>query len=96
MVDLVICSAAAGDYAEALTWYVARSTQAAEGFEAEFAEALNTIAADPQRFPLCDSRHRYYLMRHYPFQIIFREYHRDFVVIAVAHTKRQPGYWADR
>ena len=96
MVELVVGSAAEGDYAEALRWYAERSVQAADRFEAEFGNALETIVSDPHRFPMCDARHRYCLMRYYPFQVIFREYRSGIVVIAVAHAKRQPGYWTDR
>ena len=96
MVNLVVCSAAEGDYAKALRWYAERSVQAADRFETEFGKALESIASDPHRFPMCDASHRYYLMRHYPFQVIFREHGGGIVVIAVAHTTRRAGYWADR
>jgi hypothetical protein len=35
-------------------------------------------------------------MRRYPFQVIFRLHGEDVLVIAVAHAKRKPLYWADR
>jgi len=68
MIDLVICSAAEGEYAEALAWYAERSVQAAERFDADFDQALEKIASDPARFPRCDERHHFYLMRHFPYQ----------------------------
>jgi plasmid stabilization system protein ParE len=34
--------------------------EAAEQFEAEFAKALEAIAAHPERYPLCDDRHRFF------------------------------------
>ena len=96
MIDVVICSAAEGDYGEALSWYAERSTQTAERFDAEFDRALAAIAADPERFPFCDERHRYYLMRHFPHQVIYRCHENQLVVIAVAHTARRPRYCSDR
>ncbi len=51
MVELLICSAAEQDYAEALTWYADRDNQAAEGFDAEFDRAIQSIAEAPGRFP---------------------------------------------
>ena len=66
MIDLVVCSAAESEYAEALSWYAERSVQAAERFAAEFDQAMETITSAPQRFPRCDERHHYYLMRHFP------------------------------
>ena len=96
MSKLLITSAAEQDFTDALCWYAERSRQAAEGFDAEFARALDSIEAEPHRFPLCDDRHRYYLMRRYPFQVIYREHEGHLAVIAVAHAKRQPGYWSNR
>jgi plasmid stabilization system protein ParE len=95
MVDLFVCSAAEADYSEALCWYAERSTQVAQGFEAEFDRAHRAIAIEPERFPRCDERHRYYLTRRYPYQVIFRQLGDHLVVIAVAHAAREPKYWAD-
>ena len=96
MIDLLICSAAEGEYAEALAWYAERSVQAAERFDADFDQALEEIASDPARFPRCDERHQFYLMRHFPYQMIYRQHQDHWVVIAVAHTAREPRYWSGR
>ena len=94
MIDLVVCSAAEREYADVLSWYAEQSVQAAERFDAEFDQAMETIASDPQTFPRCDERHHYYLMRHFPYQIIYRQ--DQWVVIAVEHTARKPRYWSSR
>ena len=96
MTRLHVCSAAETEYTEALCWYAERSERAALQFDTEFDQALQTIAADPERFPKCDDRHRFYLMRRFPFQIIYRIVNNDIIVIAVAHTARSPRHWADR
>lgn len=67
------------------------------GFEVEFEEALKAIAAHPERYPLCDDRHRFFLLKRYPFQIIYRKTFEDrWLVVAVAHGRRRPGYWCNR
>ncbi len=96
MADVLITAAAEEDYTEALTWYAQRSERAARGFETEFERAIQTIQATPQRFPFCDGSHRFYLMRRYPFQVIYRESSGQVLIVAVAHAKRQPGYWRGR
>ena len=70
--------------------------QAAADYDAEFDRALLAIRDDPRRFPHCDERHSFYLMRSFPFQIIFRCVEDEIQVVAVAHTSRKPGYWYDR
>ena len=84
MVELLISSAAELDYAEALNWYADRDVHAAEGFDAEFDRAIQSIVEDPGRFPQCDERHHFYLMRRFPYQLIFRKATDHWVIIAVA------------
>lgn len=96
MADLIVCSAAERDYTDALRWYTQRSSDAANEFDAEFDRALKVIAEDPHRFPLCDRRHRFYLMRRFPFQIIYRSVEARVMIIAIAHTSRSPEFWAGR
>ena len=61
MGNVLITAGAEEDYAESLRWYAERSKLAAEGFEAEFARALEAIAENPDRYPMCDDRHHFYL-----------------------------------
>ena len=96
MTNVIICSAAEVDFTESLKWYAERSIEAANDFDTEFDSAISQIAADPERFPMCDARHRYFLLRRFPFRIIYRITNSEIVVIAVAHGSRSPGYWANR
>lgn len=89
----LVTSAAEWDFTEALAWYAARSLRAAEGFDAEFDKVLEEIGSDPRRFPKCDDRHRFSLMGSFPYQVIYRERDDEWLVIAVAHTKRRPDFW---
>jgi plasmid stabilization system protein ParE len=95
MANLTVCSAAEADFSESLGWYAEQSKQAAIDFDAEVDLALQTIASDPLRFPRCDDRHHFFLMRRFPFQIIYRILNQNVTIIAFAHTSRQP-FWRDR
>lgn len=97
MSDVDIGKSAEEDYAESLRWYAERSKQAAEGFETEFARALEAIAANPDLYPFCDDRHRFYRLKRYPFQVIYREAPAGhLLVVTVAHTSGRPDYWSKR
>jgi plasmid stabilization system protein ParE len=96
MVSLTICSAAEDDFTESLRWYAEHSVEAANDFDAEFDRALEAIARAPERFPQCDERHRYFLMRRFPFQVIYRVQGEQIAIIAVAHTSRSPDFWSHR
>ena len=96
MASVVVCSLAEIDYVESLCWYAERSAEAANAFEAEFDRAIRAIAADPERFPNCDERHRFCLLQRFPFRIIYRTILDKVIVIAVAHSSRSPDYWSNR
>ena len=96
MASLIVCSAAETDITESLCWYANRSTTVANDFDDEFHRALNQILSDPLRFPACDLRHRFYLMRRFPFRVIYRVDGDDVIVMAVAHAARSPDYWSNR
>jgi plasmid stabilization system protein ParE len=92
MADVTIHAAAEAAYEAALAWYMARSAQAAAGFEAAFERALELIAANPQSYPLCDDRHRFCILRRYPYSVIYRVDGVQVRVVAVAHSRRLPGF----
>lgn len=97
MDNLLIAEAAEEEYAESLKWYAQQSVRAAAGFEATFEQALESIVAHPERYPLCDDRHRFFLLKRYPFQVIYRRASEGrWLVLALAHTSRRPGYWRHR
>jgi plasmid stabilization system protein ParE len=84
------------EYEHALAWYLDRSPQAAERFEAAFDEAVEAIRRNPAMFPLCDDMHRFVLLKRYPYSLVYRLDGDAACVIAVAHTKRRRDYWSSR
>lgn len=88
---------AASEYDAAFDWYLERSPDAARKFDAEFERALEQIAQTPQRWASGPYSTRQFLLRRFPFFVIYRErVHGDIQVVAVAHTSRKPGYWKER
>src|SRR5207244_12963147 len=96
MTNVTLNAEAEAEYEAALAWYMARSVRAANGFEAAFERALELIAANPELHPLCDDRHRFCRLRRYPYSVIFRADGDQLRVLAVAHSRRLPGYWSGR
>ena len=39
---------------------------------------------------------RFYMIKSYPYLVLYRERDEDVEVIAVAHARRRRGYWKDR
>jgi plasmid stabilization system protein ParE len=84
------------EYLTSLAWYSERSPMAAANFESAVEDALEKIGRAPQRWPLYFNSFRKYLLRQFPFSIIYQEFTSQIVVFAVAHGRRRPGYWRDR
>lgn len=88
---------AAAEYDAAFGWYLERSTDAARKFDVEVDRALTQILQAPQRWAAGSHNTRKFLLRQFPFTLIYRErVLGDIQVVAVAHTSRKPGYWKRR
>ena len=88
---------AAGREAEdALAWYLQRSLKAAESFLREFDRGLALIAESPRLWPRFEAGTRRYVLRKFPYSIIYRLITERIEVVAVAHQRRRPGYWHGR
>lgn len=84
------------DYAKARLWYFERSERAADRFEEAVEQAVAEIAADPERWPMIDAKHRFHLLRRFPYSIVYRVENELVIVVAVAHARRRFGYWKNR
>ena len=80
----------------AARWYAARSAVAARRFSEEMDAAEPAIAAHPNAWPPYDHGTRRYLLRRFPFSVIYAAHSDRIVILAVAHGRRRPGYWQDR
>lgn len=87
---------AALEYEAAFEWYLQRSTLAASKFVAALNRAMDTIAEAPQRWPAGSSGTHRFLLQKFPFAIVYRELPAIIQVVAIAHTRRKPGYWKER
>ena len=81
---------------EAQRWYRDRSDVASQAFVLELDHAFATIAESPERFPKVKGELRRYVLKRYPYSIIYRIEKGRTYVTAVAHQRRRPGYWEKR
>jgi len=80
----------------AARWYAERSPSAALGFDAELDNAEQAISTQPDAWPSFDHGTRRYLLRRYPFSVVYQTEPDHVVIVAVAHARRRPGYWKAR
>ena len=84
------------EWLAAYAWYAERSETAARAFLREMDRAILRISEAPERWPKYDSATRRFLLVRFPFSVIYRVATKNVEVVAVAHHKRNPGYWRDR
>lgn len=77
-------------------WYEAKSPEAATAFMAELDIAIDSIRAAPELYPPYLHGTRRYLMRRFPYLIVYRITSTAIEIAAVAHGRRRPGYWKKR
>ena len=80
----------------ATQWYLNRSPVAADGFIEEMQGAAQAISAAPLRHAAYLHGTRRYLLKKYPYLVVFRVTETAIRVLAVAHGRRRPGYWRGR
>lgn len=81
---------------DAQSWYAERSVFAAAAFLREFSLAIQHISEAPERYPSAETGTRKALLGRFPFTIYYRVGQEVVSIVAVAHQKRQPGYWSSR
>jgi toxin ParE1/3/4 len=94
----VLHDAARAEVAEATTWYEAEAE-----IGADFLDAVDAALAELERDPTVSSPMpdgpagvRRVLLDPFPYAIVFVERPTEFLVVAIAHQHRRPGYWKRR
>jgi plasmid stabilization system protein ParE len=93
---LVIHPEALEEFKTAVSWYLARSESAAHNFVSDVDQAVELILESPLRWPVFDYQTRRFVLRRFPFAIVYREKETAIQILAVAHGRRRPGYWKKR
>ena len=87
---------ARGDFREAIGWYRDRSPAVAVEFRVIVSEAIRNLVQAPQRWPKYLHGTRRFLLHRFPFSIVYLDDPDVVSIVAVAHSKRKPGYWKRR
>jgi len=63
---------------------------------AEVERTVSLLVVAPRMGSLLDAEHRRFSVQRFPFSLIYRDLGSVLLVVAVAHKRRRPRYWADR
>jgi|SRR5579871_681356 plasmid stabilization system protein ParE len=84
------------EFEQAADWYLARSRTAVVNFIKSVSDAFDAISQAPQRWPKYLHGTQRFLLRGFPFSIVYFDDPDAVNIVAVAHTSRKPGYWKPR
>ncbi len=73
-------------------WYAQRSPAVAEAFIAEVDGAVAGIGESPETWPRYRRGTRRFVLRRFPFSVVYRIEDDVVYVVAVAHAKQRPEY----
>jgi len=96
-VKIVIVPLALAELHDAAEFYTANANvELGRAFLAEFERAVDAILANPQVGAVFRGSRRRYFLRRFPYSVFYQVAADEVRVIAVAHQRRRPGYWAGR
>ncbi|SRR5216683_1928898 len=85
------------EYQAAQRWYARRSLQALRRFQGAVDQAVERIASGPDQWPPFGKSYRWVRASKFPYVLYYRILDGNRVLImAVAHSRRRPGYWRRR
>ena len=91
---LVIAPLALTELNDAATFYTLKANAGLGlAFVAEFERTANLILSNPLLGAVFRGNRRRYILRHFPYSIIYQVTTEELRILAVAHHSRRPGYW---
>jgi plasmid stabilization system protein ParE len=89
--------AASKEFAAAVRWYEEQRPGLGGEFFDAVVHATSLIQAQPEiGTPSPDRRTRRLLVQGFPYQVVYRLSSDEVVIVAIAYSKRRPGYWRKR
>lgn len=94
--EVKILPEAEAEIRDAFLWYFERSPIAADAFRTETLEAIDRLGVDALMWPEDEDAIRRHILRHFPYTVFYEILGSTVTVLAVAHQRRNPGYWRKR
>jgi len=97
MTPVIFHRLAVREVRRAVQWYSERSEIAPLRFRAEIDKAVERIRSQTSSLPRLGPVFQWVRGHRFPYTLVFRpRAARGYLVVAVAHTSRHPGYWRSR
>jgi len=87
---------ALAEYADAALYYEERTARLGAGFTVEVESAIQSILQAPDRWRCIEEDVRRYLVRRFPYGILYTIEQDYVLILGLMHLSREPGYWRHR
>jgi plasmid stabilization system protein ParE len=88
--------AAETELLDAISYYSDISAELGIRFEHAISEAVRMAAAYPERGAPRSKSTRRWLVKTFPYRVIYRTSETEILIVAIAHQRKRPEFWADR
>lgn len=97
MKPIVLAADAETELRSALAYYELQATGLGADYRRSFDSAVQLIRENPRMYAVeIEPDVRVCPLRRFPYNVVYVELEDRIWVAAVAHQKREPGYWASR
>ncbi|GAB5514397.1 MAG: hypothetical protein Rhob2KO_21220 [Rhodopirellula baltica] len=96
MVELEYHPEAADEVAEAFSWYASANAKVGEQFKLQLERAEELVQRSPESWAAYLLETRGFRFQKFPFVPAYIIRGQQVFDVALAHTKRGPGYWRER
>lgn len=85
----------------AIVFYEDRQEGLGRDYFERVSETIESIAHDPRRYPVYEGKrlsrvYRRVAVDRFPYIVVFQIRTDETLIVAVAHSSQQPGYWEGR
>jgi len=100
-VTLRVLNAAEEELADAVFYYESCVDGLGSDFLTVATQSIAAIRDEPKRFPIYEGKRllrefRRAKIARFPYLVVYELRQRETLIVAVAHTSREPGYWESR
>lgn len=81
---------------DGISFYSAIRPELGQRFEQAVADAVRGAVAHPERGAPRSKNTRRWLVKGFPYGVVYRASAEEVLVVAVAHERRRPGHWMQR
>ena len=96
MTSVIFAPDAEAEFLEAIKYYEECRRGLGRHFRFAIDSSIKMITDSPFMYRVIKFPFRRFLLQKFPYAIIYTIEPDHIQIIAVAHTKRKPGYWMDR